>query len=83
MGKDIRVIQPKRAQAREDAQDARLLAGVDTAENQSLEGLQSMLERNRQLGNPTIQGQGYDPIEQSRKQQSGSQPGAPQNRGKP
>jgi rhodanese-related sulfurtransferase len=68
-GKDIRVIQPKRAQAREDAADARLLTGVDTAENQSLEGLQSMLERNRQLG-PTIQGQGYDPIEQARKQQS-------------
>ena len=42
---------------------------MDTAENQSLEGLQSMLERNRRLG-PTIQGQGYDPIEQARKQQS-------------
>ena len=78
-GKDIRVIQPKRAQAREDAQDARLLSGVDTSETQSLEGLQSMLERNRQQ----FQDQGYDPIEQSRKQQSGSQPGAPQNRGKP
>jgi rhodanese-related sulfurtransferase len=65
-GKDIRVILPKRAQAREDAADARLLSGVDTAESQSLEGLQSMLDRNRQLG-PTLQGTGYDPLEQSRK----------------
>ena len=64
-GKDIRVILPKRAQAREEAADARLLAGVETADNQSLEGLQSMLERNRQM--PTVQGQGYDPIEQARK----------------
>jgi hypothetical protein len=65
-GKDIRVIQPKRAQAREDAQDARLLAGVETAQSQSLEGLQGMLERNRQA----VQGTGYDPIEQAKKQQN-------------
>jgi hypothetical protein len=44
-GKDIRVILPKRAQAREDAHEARLLAGVETAETQSIEALQSKLER--------------------------------------
>jgi len=56
-GKDIRVILPKRAQAREDAQEARLLAGVETAATQSIEALQAKLER----------GQGYDPIEQARR----------------
>lgn len=59
-GKDIRVILPKRAQAREDAQDARLLSGVETASTESLEALQSKLER----------GHGYDPIEQARKAQA-------------
>lgn len=71
-GKDIRVIRPKRAQAREEARDASLMHGVETAETQSLEGLQGMLERNRHLG-PEVQGHGYDPIEQSRKSQ-GSRP---------
>jgi hypothetical protein len=56
-GKDIRVILPKRAQAREDAQEARLLAGVETAATQSIEALQAKLER----------GQGYDPIEQAQR----------------
>jgi hypothetical protein len=56
-GHDIRVILPKRAQAREDARDASLLTGVETSETQSIEGLQAKLE----------QGQGYDPIEQARR----------------
>lgn len=63
-GKDIRVILPKRAQAREDARDAALLSGVETSATQSLEGLQSMLERGREQ---TVQGTGYDPIEQARR----------------
>ena len=61
-GKDIRVILPKRAQAREDAQDARLLSGVETSSSESLEALQSKLERGQ-----TFQGQGYDPIDQARR----------------
>jgi hypothetical protein len=63
-GKDIRVILPKRAQAREDARDAALLRGVETSETQSLEALQATLERGR---DQTIQGTGYDPIEQARR----------------
>ena len=43
-----------------------MMAGVETAESQSLEGLQSMLERSR-----LVQGQGYDPIEQARKSPKG------------
>ena len=56
-GKDIRVILPKRAQAREDAQDAALLRGVETTEVASIESLQSKLER----------GAGYDPIDQAQR----------------
>lgn len=63
-GKDIRVILPKRAQAREDARDAALLDGVETSETQSLEALQATLERGRER---TIQGTGYDPIDQARR----------------
>jgi hypothetical protein len=66
-GKDIRVILPRRAQAREDARDAALLAGVETSATQSLEGLQATLERGRER---TIQGTGYDPIEQARRSRS-------------
>jgi hypothetical protein len=66
-GKDIRVIMPKRQADREAVRDAQLLQGVETSEQQSLEGLQAMLERNRQSGAP-VQGQGYDPIDQARKQ---------------
>jgi len=54
-GKDIRVILPKRAQAREDAKDAALLQGVETSE--SIEALQAKL----------TQGAGYDPLEQARR----------------
>jgi len=61
-GKDIRVILPKRAQAREDARDAALLAGVETS--QSIEVLQSKLERGQEQ---TIQGTGYDPLDQARR----------------
>ena len=46
-GKDIRVILPKRAQAREDARDAALLVGVETSETQSIEALQAKLEAGR------------------------------------
>lgn len=56
-GKDIRVILPKRAAAREAAAEAQLLAGVETSASQSIEGLQSILERS----------QGYDPTEQGRR----------------
>jgi hypothetical protein len=73
-GKDIRVIMPKRQAAREEAQDARLMSGVETSEQQSMEGLQSMLERSR---GATVQGTGYDPIEQARKQAAKSRGGAP------
>jgi hypothetical protein len=56
-GKDIRVILPKRAQAREEARDAALLQGVEMTEAQSLEALQAKL----------TQGAGYDPLEQARR----------------
>lgn len=56
-GKDIRVILPKRAQAREDARDAALLAGVETSETVSMEALQSKL----------VRAEGYDPIEQAQR----------------
>jgi hypothetical protein len=70
-GKDIRVILPKRAQAREDARDAALLAGVETTDSASMEGLQSKLERG---ANATIEGTGYDPIDQARRARA--RPGA-------
>jgi hypothetical protein len=54
-GKDIRVIMPKRAAAREAAEDARLMTGVETSDSVSMEGLQAKLQV----------GHGYDPIEQS------------------
>jgi hypothetical protein len=60
-GKDIRVILPKRAQAREDARDAALLNGVET-QRESLESLQAKLGS----GQP-FQGTGYDPIDQARR----------------
>ena len=63
-GKDIRVIMPRRQQAAQEAADARLLAGVETSDTASIEGLQSKLERGREA---TFQGTGYDPIEQSRR----------------
>jgi hypothetical protein len=68
-GKDIRVVLPKRAQAREDARDAALLTGVETSATESLEGLRSKLER----GTGELQGTGYDPLDQARR--------APQRRG--
>jgi hypothetical protein len=63
-GKDIRVIMPKRQAAREAAEDARLLAGVETSETMSMEGLQAKLEAGR---SQTVQGTGYDPIDQARR----------------
>jgi hypothetical protein len=65
-GKDIRVIMPRRQADREATRDAQLLAGVETSDHQSLEGLQAMLERSRSA--PPVQGQGYDPMAESRKQ---------------
>jgi len=59
-GRDIRVILPKRAAAREEARDAQLLAGVETTESQSLEGVEAKSQA-------TIEGHGYDPIDQARK----------------
>ena len=61
-GKDIRVVLPKRQVQREELADQRLMAGVETAESASIEGLQGMLERSRQM-----QGQGYDPTVEARK----------------
>ena len=60
-GKDIRVIKPKRQVAREAAEDAKLLAGVETSETQSIEGLEAKLNASH----------GYDPIEQSHRRQRG------------
>ena len=61
-GKDIRVIMPKKVAAREAAEDARLMQGVETSATMSMEGLQAKL----------MQGTGYDPIEQSRRRPRGS-----------
>lgn len=63
-GKEIRVVLPRRAQAREEAQDRALLQGVETSETMSMEELHGKLEAGRER---TIQGTGYDPIEQARR----------------
>jgi hypothetical protein len=63
-GKEIRVVLPKRAAAREEAADAKLLAGVETSATMTLESLHAKLEGGRTT---TIEGTGYDPIEQSRR----------------
>jgi hypothetical protein len=68
-GKDIRVIQPKRVQAREEAADARLMAGVDTSATMSIEELQAKIIQGQAK---SIQGQGYDPIDQARRRPRGS-----------
>jgi hypothetical protein len=60
-GKDIRVIRPKREVAREAKEDAKLLAGVETSESESMEGLQAKINASH----------GYDPLEQSRRRQRG------------
>ena len=67
-GKNIQVIRPKRQQVREAAEDARMLRGVETSDTMSIEGLQAKLEGSRER---TIQGTGYDPLEQSRRRQRG------------
>lgn len=56
-GKDIRVILPRRAAAREEARDAALLVGVETSDTVSMEGLHAKM----------LAGEGYDPLEQSRR----------------
>ena len=61
-GKDIRVVMPKRVAAKEAAEDARLLAGVETSETMTMEALEAKL----------IQGRGYDPIDQARRRPRGS-----------
>ena len=65
-GKDIRVIMPKRQAAREAAEEARLLQGVETSDTMSMEALQAKLEGGR---TQTIQGTGYDPMEQARRRE--------------
>jgi hypothetical protein len=70
-GKDIRVIVPKRQAVREAAEDAKLLSGLETSDNMSLEALQGKLEAGRER---TFQGTGYDPIEQARKRTSRGMP---------
>lgn len=64
-GKNIRVVLPRKAQAREEAQDRVLLTGVETSDTVSMEELQGKLER----------GHGYDPIDQARRR-GGRGPGA-------
>lgn len=56
-GRDIKIIRPRRAQAREDAREAALLRGVETSESVSMEALQAKM----------LQGTGYDPLEQARR----------------
>lgn len=57
-GQEIRAILPRRAQAKQDAQDAALLRGVEQVETmESLHG--------------KIEGHGYDPLEQARKAKRG------------
>lgn len=63
-GKDIRVIMPKRAAAREAASDAALLRGIETSDTMSMEALQAKLQGGRAA---TIEGTGYDPMDQSRR----------------
>jgi len=72
-GLDINVVLPRRAKAREDARDAALLRGVETAETESIESLQAKIGS----GQP-FQGAGYDPMEQSRRRvtRSGSPTGS-------
>ena len=70
-GKNIQVIKPKRQVAREAREDARLLAGVETSETMSIEGLQAKLEGGR---HQTVQGTGYDPIERARRPTRGGTP---------
>jgi hypothetical protein len=71
-GLDINVVLPRRAKAREDARDAALLRGVETAETESIESLQVKLGSGQ-----AFQGTGYDPMEQSRRRatRSGNPPG--------
>ena len=47
VGKDIRVVLPKRAQAREDARDLALLQGVETSATASMEEVAGKIERGR------------------------------------
>ena len=62
-GKDIRVVMPKRQAAREAAEDARLMSGVETSDTMSIEGLQAKL----------VAGHGYDPLDQARRGRRGGQ----------
>ncbi len=70
-GHNIRVVMPKRQAAREAADDAALLAGVETADTSSLEGLQGTLARTPE---GLLEGQGYDPIDQARRPHRRTQP---------
>lgn len=56
-GKDIRVILPKRAAAREEARDAALLQGVETSDTMSMEALTAKMQA----------GAGYDPLVEARR----------------
>jgi hypothetical protein len=69
-GKDIRVVLPKRTAAREEAADAALLRGVETSATMSIEALQAKIEGGRSA---TIEGAGYDPMEQARRSRRGTQ----------
>jgi hypothetical protein len=69
-GREIRVILPKRAAAREAARDAQLLSGVETNATASLEEVQAKV-------NATFEGQTYDPIEQARKRRQRDAQGSP------
>lgn len=70
-GKDIRVVLPKRQVDREAREDARLLSGVETSDSVSMEEMHGKLEAGRER---TIQGVGYDPIDQARKRATRGMP---------
>jgi hypothetical protein len=70
-GKDIRVILPKRAAAREAAAEAKLLADVETSDTVTMESLHAKLEGGRTA---TIQGTGYDPLTEARRPRRGGNP---------
>jgi len=63
-GKNIRIVTPRRIRAAEEAAEARLLQGVETAERASVEALQQTLERGREQ---TVAATGYDPLDQARR----------------
>lgn len=69
-GKDIRVILPKRTAAREAAENARLLEGVETSDTVTMEALHAKIGGGGGLP-PTFQGAGHDPLTEARRGRRG------------